>query len=151
MREKLNKELKNSVIAKNTIRIKTLRLILAAIKDRDIVARSSGNMSGISDDDIITLLKKMIKQREESIILYKKGKRDDLVKNEESEIDIITSFLPEQLTVDEITKIVKATIEAENATSIKDMGMVISKLKEKHSKSMDFSIASKIIREILLG
>ncbi len=151
MREKLNKELKNSVIAKNTIRIKTLRLILAAIKDRDIVARSSGNMSGISDDDIITLLKKMIKQREESIILYKKGKRDDLVKNEESEIDIITSFLPEQLSVDEITKIVKATIEAENATSIKDMGMVISKLKEKHSKSMDFSIASKIIREILLG
>ena len=116
MREKLNKELKNSVIAKNTIRIKTLRLILAAIKDRDIVARSSGNMSGISDDDIITLLKKMIKQREESIILYKKGKRDDLVKNEESEIDIITSFLPEQLSVDEITKIVKATIEAENAT-----------------------------------
>ncbi len=151
MREKLNKELKNSVIAKNTIRIKTLRLILAAIKDRDIVARSSGNMSGISDDDIITLLKKMIKQREESIILYKKGKRDDLVKNEESEIDIITSFLPEQLSVDEITKIVKDTIEAENATSIKDMGMVISKLKEKHSKSMDFSIASKIIREILLS
>ena len=84
MREKLNSELKSSIINKNVVAVKTLRLIIAAIKDRDIVVRSSGNKTGIDDSEIISLLKKMIKQREESIILYKKGKRDDLVKNEEN-------------------------------------------------------------------
>ena len=150
MREKLNLELKNSIINKNTTSVKTLRLIIAAIKDRDIVARSSGNNVGIDEQEIISLLKKMVKQREESIDLYKKGNRLDLVKSEEEELKIISNFLPEQLTNDEIIKIVTETIKATEASSIKDMGKVISKLKENYSQNMDFSIASKILKEILL-
>ena len=150
MREKLNLELKNSIINKNTTSVKTLRLIIAAIKDRDIVARSSGNNVGIDEQEIISLLKKMVKQREESIALYKKGNRLDLVKSEEEEVKIISNFLPEQLTNDEIIKIVTETIKATEASSIKDMGKVISKLKENYSQNMDFSIASKILKEILL-
>ena len=150
MREKLNLELKNSIINKNTTSVKTLRLIIAAIKDRDIVARSSGNNVGIDEQEIISLLKKMVKQREESIALYKKGNRLDLVKSEEEEVKIISNFLPEQLTNDEIKKIVAETIKSTEASSIKDMGKVISKLKENYSQNMDFSIASKILKEILL-
>ena len=150
MREKLNSELKHSIINKNLISVKTLRLILAAIKDRDIVARSSGNSSGIEEDEIISLLKKMIKQREESIVLYKKGNRLDLVKSEEDEIKIISSFLPEQLSVEEIKKIVSDTVKSEGASSIKEMGKVITKLKENYSQNMDFSLASKILKETLL-
>ena len=150
MREKLNSELKHSIINKNLISVKTLRLILAAIKDRDIVARSSGNSSGIEEDEIISLLKKMIKQREESIVLYKKGNRLDLVKSEEDEIKIISSFLPEQLSVEEIKKIVSDTVKSEGASSIKEMGKVITKLKENYPQNMDFAFASKILKKILL-
>ena len=150
MREKLNLELKNSIINKNTTSVKTLRLIIAAIKDRDIVARSSGNNVGIDEQEIISLLKKMVKQREESIALYKKGNRLDLVQGEEEEVKIISNFLPEQLTNDEIIKIVTETIKSTEASSIKDMGKVISKLKENYSQNMDFSIVSKILKEILL-
>tara|TARA_B100000965_G_C19372786_1_gene661063 strand:+ start:75 stop:530 length:456 start_codon:yes stop_codon:yes gene_type:complete len=150
MREKLNSELKHSIINKNLISVKTLRLILAAIKDRDIVARSSGNSSGIEEDEIISLLKKMIKQREESIVLYKKGNRLDLVKSEEDEIKIISNFLPEQLSVEEIKKIVSETVKSEGASSIKEMGKVITKLKENYPQNMDFAFASKILKEILL-
>ena len=150
MREKLSLELKNSIINKNTVSVKTLRLIIAAIKDRDIVARSSGNTIGISEEEIIALLKKMIKQREESIIMYKKGNRLDLVRTEEEEVRIISNFLPEQLSDDEIKKIVIETIKTSDASSIKDMGKVISKLKEKYAKNMDFSTASKFLKETLL-
>ena len=150
MREKLNSELKHSIINKNLISVKTLRLILAAIKDRDIVARGSGNSSGIDEDEIISLLKKMIKQREESIELYKKGNRLDLVKSEKDEIKIISNFLPEQLSDEDIKKIVIETVKSEGASSIKEMGKVITKLKENYSQNMDFSLASKILKEILL-
>ena len=150
MREKLNSELKHSIINKNLISVKTLRLILAAIKDRDIVARGSGNSSGIDEDEIISLLKKMIKQREESIELYKKGNRLDLVKSEKDEIKIISNFLPEQLSDEDIKKIVKETVKSEGASSIKEMGKVITKLKENYSQNMDFSLASKILKETLL-
>ena len=150
MREKLNSELKHSIINKNSIGVKTLRLILAAIKDRDIVARSSGNTSGIDEDEIISLLKKMIKQREESILLFKKGNRLDLVKSEEHEIKIISNFLPEQLSIEDIKKIVSETVKSEGATSIKEMGKVITKLKENYSQNMDFALASKVLKEILL-
>ncbi len=150
MREKLNSELKHSIINKNLISVKTLRLILAAIKDRDIVARGSGNSSGIDEDEIISLLKKMIKQREESIELYKKGNRLDLVKSEKDEIKIISNFLPEQLSDEDIKKIVIETVKSEGASSIKEMGKVITKLKENYSQNMDFSLASKILKETLL-
>ena len=149
MREKLNSELKSSIINKNVVAVKTLRLIIAAIKDRDIVVRSSGNKTGIDDSEIISLLKKMIKQREESIILYKKGKRDDLVKNEENEINIISKFLPAQLTESEVKSIVIDVIKKENAKSIKDMGKVINAIKQDYPNNIDFSLASKIIKDML--
>ena len=149
MREKLNSELKSSIINKNVVAVKTLRLIIAAIKDRDIVVRSSGNKTGIDDSEIISLLKKMIKQREESIILYKKGKRDDLVKNEENEINIISKFLPAQLSESEVKSIVIEVIKKENAKSIKDMGKVINAIKQDYPNNIDFSLASKIIKDML--
>ena len=149
MREKLNSELKSSIINKNVLAVKSLRLIIAAIKDRDIVVRSSGNKTGIDDSEIISLLKKMIKQREESIILYKKGKRDDLVKNEENEINIISKFLPAQLSESEVKSIVIEVIKKENAKSIKDMGKVINAIKQDYPNNIDFSLASKIIKDML--
>ena len=150
MREIINAELRNSLKKKEVIAIRTIRLILAAIKDRDIVSRGSGNTGVINDNEIISLLKKMIKQREESIILYNKGKRIDLVKNEEEEIEIISKFLPKQLSEKDTKEIVTQTIKEIGASSIKDMGKVMLKLKEKYEYNMDFSFASKTIKEILL-
>ena len=150
MREKLNSELKKSIINKNIVATKTIRLIIAAIKDRDIVVRSQGNQNGISESDIITLLKKMQKQREESIQLYSKGNRFDLVKSEEDEIKIIKEFLPKQMNDDEIKNLVKEAIKLNDAKSIRDMGKVMSFLKEKYSLNMDFSKASKFLKETLI-
>ena len=126
MREKLNSELKKSIINKDLTATKTIRLIIAAIKDRDIVVRTEGNQNGISEADIISLLKKMQKQREESIQLYTKGNRMDLVKSEEDEIKIIKQFLPKQMNDDEIKNLVKEAIEINDAKSIRDMGKVMS-------------------------
>ena len=131
MREQLNSELKKSIINKDLAATKTIRLIIAAIKDRDIVVRTEGNQNGISEADIITLLKKMQKQREESIQLYTKGNRIDLVKSEEDEIKIIKQFLPKQMNDDEIKNLVKEAIKLNDAKSIRDMGKVMSYLKEK--------------------
>ena len=150
MREKINVELRNALKKKDLATTRTVRLILAAIKDRDIVARGEGNTGGIDENEIISLLKKMIKQREESIILYNKGNRADLVKNEEVEIEIISNFLPKQLTEKETKDIVTNIIKETGASSIKDMGRVMLSLKDKYESNMDFSFASKIIKEILL-
>ena len=110
----------------------------------------NGLYGGINENDIISLLKKMIKQREESIVLYKKGKRLDLVKNEEEEIVIISKFLPKQLSDKETLEIVKNTIKEIKASSIKDMGKVMLNLKENYESNMDFGFASKVIKDILL-
>ena len=150
MREKLNSELKKSIINKDLVATKTIRLIIAAIKDRDIVVRTEGNHSGISDSDIISLLKKMQKQREESIQLYLEGNRKDLVESEEDEIKIIKQFLPKQMNDDEIVNLVKEAIKLNDAKSIRDMGKVMSYLKEKYSANMDFSKASKFLKETLI-
>ena len=150
MREKINTELKNALKNKDVVAIRTIRLILAAIKDRDIVSRGAGNTSVINENEIISLLKRMIKQREESIVLYNKGKRPDLVKNEEDEIEVISKFLPIQLSEKETKDIVKHTINEIDASSIKDMGKVMLNLKEKYDSNMDFSLASRMIKEILL-
>ena len=150
MREQLNSELKKSIINKDLAATKTIRLIIAAIKDRDIVVRTEGNQNGISEADIISLLKKMQKQREESIQLYTKGNRMDLVKSEEDEIKIIKQFLPKQMNDDEIKNLVKEAIELKDAKSIRDMGKVMSHLKEKYSTNMDFSKASKFLKETLI-
>ena len=150
MREKLNSELKKSVINKDVVATKTLRLILAAIKDRDIVVRSDGNQDGIDESEIISLLKKMLKQRDESITLYLKGNRQDLVKSEEDEINIIKQFLPKQMDEIEINELVIEAIKINDAKSIKDMGKLMNYLKEKYPTNMDFSKASKIIKESLI-
>ena len=150
MREQLNSELKKSIINKDLAATKTIRLIIAAIKDRDIVVRTEGNQNGISEADIISLLKKMQKQREESIQLYTKGNRMDLVKTEEDEIKIIKQFLPKQMNDDEIKNLVKEAIKLNDAKSIRDMGKVMSHLKEKYSTNMDFSKASKFLKETLI-
>ena len=117
MREQLNSELKKSIINKDLAATKTIRLIIAAIKDRDIVVRTEGNQNGISEADIISLLKKMQKQREESIQLYTKGNRLDLVQSEEDEIKIIKQFLPKQMNDDEIKNLVKEAIKLNDAKS----------------------------------
>ncbi len=150
MREKLNSELKKSIINKDLVATKTIRLIIAAIKDRDIVVRTEGNQNGISEGDIISLLKKMQKQREESIQLYTKGNRMDLVQSEEDEIKIIKQFLPKQMNDDEIKNLVKEAIEINDAKSIRDMGKVMSYLKDEYSTNMDFSKASKFLKETLI-
>ena len=150
MREKLNSELKKSIINKNLVATKTIRLIIAAIKDRDIVVRTEGNQNGISEADIVSLLKKMQKQREESIQLYTKGNRMDLVQTEEDEIKIIEQFLPKQMNDDEIINFVKEAIKLNDAKSIRDMGKVMSYLKENYSTNMDFSKASKFVKETLI-
>ena len=150
MREKLNSELKKSIINKDLVATKTIRLIIAAIKDRDIVVRTEGNQGGIGEADIISLLKKMQKQREESIQLYSKGNRIDLVQSEEDEIKIIKQFLPKQMDDDEIFDHVKEAIKLNDAKSIRDMGRVMSYLKENHSTNMDFSKASKFLKETLI-
>ena len=150
MREQLNSELKKSIINKDLAATKTIRLIIAAIKDRDIVVRTEGNQNGINDGDIISLLKKMQKQREESIQLYIKGNRMDLVQSEEDEIKIIKQFLPKQMDDDEIKNLVKEAIKLNDAKSIRDMGKVMNYLKENYSSSMDFGKASKFLKETLI-
>ena len=147
MREQLNSELKKSIINKDLAATKTIRLIIAAIKDRDIVVRTEGNQNGINEADIISLLKKMQKQREESIQLYTKGNRMDLVQSEEDEIKIIKQFLPKQMDDDEIINLVKEAIKLNDAKSIRDMGKVMSYLKDNYSTKMDFTKASRFLKE----
>ena len=150
MREQLNSELKKSIINKDLVATKTIRLIIAAIKDRDIVVRTEGNQNGISEADIISLLKKMQKQREESIQLYTKGNRMDLVQSEEDEIKIIKQFLPKQMNDDEIKNFVNEAIKLNDAKSIRDMGKVMTYLKENYSSNMDCCKAGKFLKEILI-
>ncbi|MDC0531308.1 GatB/YqeY domain-containing protein, partial [Alphaproteobacteria bacterium] len=127
-----------------------LRLILAAVKDKDISSRSIGNFTGINETEIISLLQNMIKQRNASIEMYIQGKRDDLIKIEEDEIEIISNFLPEQLSENEMNDIITNTIKSSGANSIKDMGKVINLIKDEYNGKMDFGAVSKVIKEKLL-
>ena len=150
IREKVLSELKTAMKSKDVNSINTLRLILASIKDKDIIARGNGNSSGINEIEITALLQTMIKQRHDSIELYKKGKREDLVTKEENEISIILDFLPKQLNEKEIELAVLDSIKLTEANSIKDMGKVINLMKQKYNGKMDFRIASKVVKENLL-
>ena len=129
--------------------ISTLRLVLAAVKDRDIAARSNGNNSGISDDEIKLLLQTMIKQRKESADIYEKAGRLELLESENKEIEIISCFLPKQMTNVEISDAIEKIIKETNASSIKDMGSLMSKLKRDYAGRCDFSLVAKIAREKL--
>ena len=151
IRENISKLLKEAMIKKDMKLTNTLRLVLAAVKDKDISSRSNGNSNGINETEIISLLQNMIKQRNVSIEMYIQGKRDDLVKIEEDEIKIISNFLPEQLSQNEIDDVIIHTIKSSGANSIKDMGKVINLIKDEYNGKMDFGAVSKIIREKLLN
>ena len=149
LREKINQQFNTALKNKNKNLVSTLRLILSDIKERDIANRTAKNKQEIKDQEIIKVLKKMKKQRQDSAALYKKGGRLELLAVEESEIEIINTFLPKQLSEEETKKICKETIEFVNASSIKDMGKVMGSLKQKYSDSIDFSKANTIIRGLL--
>ncbi|MDD3669628.1 MAG: GatB/YqeY domain-containing protein [Alphaproteobacteria bacterium] len=151
IREQIKAQLIEAMKAKNEVKTGTLRLMNAAIKDKDIAARPSGNTAGIDDAGILSLLQTMIKQRRESIELYQKGNRPELADAEQAEIDIIQSFLPKQLTADETTRAVKAAIADTGAASVKDMGKVMAELKAKYAGRMDFSAVSAAIKGLLGG
>ena len=149
IREKVSKNLKDAMIKKDTNLINTLRLMLAAIKERDILSKGKGHDLEVNDREIISLLQSMIKQRKGSIELYVQGNRDDLAKKEENEINVISNFLPSQLSKHEIDEIINNTIKSNEVNSMKDMGMVIKIIKEQYDGMMDFGYVSKIIREKL--
>ena len=151
IRENISKLLKEAIINKDITLTNTLRLILAAVKDKDISARSKSNSEGVNETEIISLLQNMIKQRNASIEMYIQGKRDDLVKIEENEIKIISNFLPEQLSENEINDIITNSIRSSEAKSIRDMGKVINLIKEEYNGKMDFEVVSKIIKSKLLN
>ena len=151
LREQINDVLKTSMKAKEQTKVSTLRLINAAIKDRDIADRtkSGADEAGTSDDDILQLLQSMIKQRRDSIEAYTKGDRPELAAKEAEEIDIIQIFLPEQLGDEEIATAVSAVIEAVGAESLKEMGAVMAKLREDYAGQLDFGKASAIVKQRL--
>jgi uncharacterized protein YqeY len=149
IREDIKNNLKEAMIKKNVDLISALRLVIASIKDRDIIAKGKGNDSGINDEEIISLLQTMIKQRKSSIDMYLEGKREDLAKKEQNEIEIISKFLPKQLSKEEINNIIDMTIKSCEASSMKDMGKVINLLKKKHNGEMNFGDVSKIVKSKL--
>ena len=149
LREKINEQFTAALKNKNKTLISTLRLILAAVKERDIANRSGVNKEGVKDPEIIKVLRKMKKQRQESANLYQKGGRQELQEAENEEIKIIETFLPKQLGEDETKKICKEMIESLEASSIKDMGKIMGELRKNYSDSIDFSNAGVILKEIL--
>ena len=149
LRARFNEELKTAMKAKDQRAVSTVRLILAALKDRDIAARSRGNTEGIGEDEIGELLQKMIRQRRESIELYQQGKREDLAQQEREEIAVIERFLPQQMSESEMAQAVSVLIAELGAGSIKDMGRVMAALKQRHAGQMDFSKASALVKERL--
>ena len=149
LREKINKQFNTALKSQNKTLISTLRLVLAAIKERDIANRASGKKEEVKDQEIIKVLQKMKKQRQDAADLYKKGERPELLAAEESEIKIIDTFLPKQFSEEETKKICKEIIESTGASSIKDMGKIMGPLKQKYSDSIDFSKANIIVKSLL--
>jgi len=149
LREKINEQFNQALKNKNKSLISTFRLILAAIKERDIANRTGGSKSEVKDPEILKVLKKMKKQRQDSADLYKKGGRVELLEAEELEIKLIDTFLPKQLSEEETQKICKEVIASLGATSMKDMGKIMGSLKQKYSDSIDFSKVNTIIKGLL--
>jgi uncharacterized protein YqeY len=151
LREQVTEAVKTAMRAREAETVSTLRMILAGIKDKDIAARPSGNADGIGDAEILALLQSMVKQRRESVALYRQGNREDLVAKEEGEIAVIERFLPAPLDAAETDAAIAAAIAETGATSIKDMGKVMGMLKAKHSGQMDFSVVGPSIKAKLGG
>ena len=149
LKETIETEYKNALKSKDKSKISTYRLILSSIKDLDISNRSGPNKKETDDEDIKKLLKKMVKQRSESIDIYKKNNRQDLLDIEQSEYDILTSFLPKQLSEEDTKKICEEIISKLGATSIKDMGKVMGALKKDYSDEIDFSKAGALLKQLL--
>ena len=148
LKKQIEDNLNEALKAKDKKTYPTLRLIVSAIKDAEIAGRSKGQ-EDIKDNDIIALLKKMIKQRKESCEVYKKAGRTELLENENREIEVINKFLPNQLSEEETKKICEETIKSVNAKSMKDMGKIMGALKSKHADSLDFSKVSLILKGLL--
>jgi uncharacterized protein len=151
LRQQLNDALKAAMLGKDARSVSTIRLILAALKDRDIAARPKGVADGIGDDEIRQMLQSMVKQRRESITLYEQGNRPELAQQEAEEITVIERFLPRQMGEDEIVAAVKAAIAETGAGGIKDMGKVMAALKAGHSGTMDFAKAGAVVKKELGG
>jgi len=149
LRDKIETDYKNSLKSKDKVKISTYRLILSGIKDLDISNRSGLNKKNTDEEDIKKLLKKMIKQRSESIEVYKNSNRNDLLEVEQKETEILLGYLPKQLNEDETKKICKQIIQKIGASSIKDMGKIMGELKKNYSDNLDFSKAGSILKEIL--
>jgi uncharacterized protein YqeY len=151
LRAQLNDAMKEAMKAKDAKRLATVRLVLAALKDRDIAARSETSRELLGDDEILSLMAKMIKQREESAAAYDAGKRPELAAGEREEIAIIRSFMPAQMDDTQMSQAIKAAIAELGAGSIKDMGKVMALLKERHAGRMDFGKASTATKDALSG
>ena len=149
LRDKIDTGYKNALKSKDKIQISTYRLILSGIKDLDISNRSSPNKKETNDEDIKKLLKKMIKQRSESIDIYKKNNRKDLLEVEEQESEILSGYLPKQLGEEETKKICAETVSKLGASSIKDMGKVMGELKKQYADSLNFAKAGSLLKELL--
>tara|TARA_B100001750_G_scaffold149872_1_gene120011 strand:+ start:34 stop:495 length:462 start_codon:yes stop_codon:yes gene_type:complete len=149
LREKINEQFNTALKSKNKTLISTLRLVLAAIKERDISNRTNEKKEPVKDEEIVKVLRRMKKQRQESADLYKTGGRQELLEAEESEIKIIDTFLPKQLNEEDTKKICKETIESLGASSMKDMGKIMGSLKKKYSDTIDFSKVNTIVKGLL--
>ena len=149
LREKIESDYKNALKSKDKNKISTYRLILSGIKDLDINNRSGPNKKDTDDDDIKKLLKKMIKQRSESIDVYKKNNRNDLLEIEENEVNVLSEYLPKQMSEEETISVCKQIIEKTGANSIKEMGKVMGELKQNYSDTIDFSKAGALIKDLL--
>ena len=150
LKDKVDNDYKKVLKAKDKAKISTFRLILSSIKDLEISNRSGPNKKVTDNEDIKKLLKKMIKQRSESIEIYKKNNRQDLSEVEEGEVQVLTSYLPKQLSEEETNKVCKETIKKIGANSIKDIGKIMDELKKQYSDSLDFSKAGSILKELLI-
>ena len=149
MRNSLNDALKAAMRERDQATVSTVRLILAALKDRDIAARGKGNPAGIGDDEILQMLQGMIKQRRESIALYEKGNRQDLADKETQEIAVIERYLPRQMDESAMAAAIGAVIKELGATTLKDMGRIMAELKARHAGQMDFARASGLVKQQL--
>ena len=149
LRDKIESDYKNTLKSKDKNKISTYRLILAGIKDLDINNRSGPEKKETNDEEIKKLLKKMIKQRSESIDVYKKNNRKDLLEIEEGEVAVISGYLPKQLSEDDTKRICSELISSTGANSIKDMGRVMGELKKNHADTIDFAKAGVILKELL--
>lgn len=146
LRTRLDEGLKGAMRARDACATSTMRLILAALKDRDIAERGKGNPAGLSDEQILGMLRAMIKQRQESIRLYEQGGRSELAQQEANEIEVIRQFLPAQMTAEAVEDAVSAVIKETGAATLKDMGRVMGTLKERYPGQMDFAQAGALVK-----